>query len=94
MRRIRSTSARSPTCSLSIEYTALNSFDYRQQVMQTLRSSAAERDRRFTRSGSDFADAWYDLHNPDQSATPMTVRFHTERDDFPAESDPISGSST
>ena len=30
-----------------------------------------------------LADAWYDLHNPDQSATPMIVSFPTTRDDFP-----------
>jgi hypothetical protein len=30
-----------------------------------------------------FADAWYDLHNPDQSATPMVVTFRTRREDFP-----------
>jgi hypothetical protein len=30
-----------------------------------------------------FADQWYDLHNPDQTATPMTVRFQTRRPDFP-----------
>jgi len=27
-------------------------------------------------------DQWYELHNPDQSATPMTVRFKTGRADF------------
>jgi hypothetical protein len=31
----------------------------------------------------EFADAWYDLHNPDQTNTPMTVRFETRREDFP-----------
>jgi hypothetical protein len=30
-----------------------------------------------------FADQWYDLHNPDQTATPMIVRFKTRREDFP-----------
>jgi hypothetical protein len=30
-----------------------------------------------------FADQWYDLHNPEQTATPMTVRFRTVREDFP-----------
>lgn len=29
-----------------------------------------------------FADQWYDLHNPDQTNTPMTVRFQTSRQDF------------
>ena len=31
-----------------------------------------------------FADAWYDLNNPDQTGTPMAVRFETRRSDFPA----------
>ena len=30
-----------------------------------------------------FADQWYDLHKPEQTATPMTVRFRTAREDFP-----------
>jgi hypothetical protein len=29
-----------------------------------------------------FADAWYDLCNPDRSSTPMTVQFTTRRADF------------
>ena len=29
-----------------------------------------------------FPDQWYDLNNPDQTATPMTVRFKTTREDF------------
>jgi hypothetical protein len=31
----------------------------------------------------EFSDAWYDLHNPEQTDTPMTVRFETRREDFP-----------
>jgi hypothetical protein len=31
----------------------------------------------------DFSDAWYDLHNPEQSATPMSVKFKIDREDFP-----------
>jgi hypothetical protein len=30
-----------------------------------------------------FADQWYDLHNPDQTGTPMVVKFKTVREDFP-----------
>ena len=68
---------------LTIDYTALNSFDYYAQVIQTPalnRPFSADRPYSFRQ---DFADAWYDLHNPDQSATPMVVRFATSRDDFP-----------
>ena len=66
---------------ISIEYTALNSFDYYQQVIQTLRPTLSA-DRPFS-FRNQFADQWYDLHNPDQTSTPMTVRFTTGREDFP-----------
>jgi len=66
---------------LTIEYTALNNFDYRQQVIKSLpRTTSGERSFSLL---FQFADAWYDLHNPDQSATPMTVTFKTWREDFP-----------
>ncbi len=66
---------------VTIEYTALNSFDYRQQVIKMLDLKiSGERSFIFT---SQFADAWYDLHNPEQSSTAMTVKFKTWREDFP-----------
>lgn len=66
---------------ITIEYTALHSFDYYQQVVQTLNPRvSANRPFSFRHQ---FADQWYDLHNPDQTATPMTVRFQTGREDFP-----------
>lgn len=66
---------------VAIEYTALDSFDYRQQVVQELdRSISADRPFSFRHQ---FADAWYDLHNPDQTATPMTIGWETRRQDFP-----------
>ena len=67
---------------VTIEYTALDNFDYRQQVIQSLkRTLSAERPFSFSRG--QFADQWYDLHNPEQTSTPMTVRFTTLREDFP-----------
>lgn len=66
---------------ITIEYSALDSADYRQQVIQTLRPTLSS-DRPFS-FRHQFADAWYDLNNPDQTGTPMTVRFSTTRDDFP-----------
>ena len=67
---------------ITIDYTALNSFDYRQQVIKLLNPKlSGERAFIFT---SQFADAWYDLHNPEQSGTPMVVKFKTWREDFPA----------
>jgi hypothetical protein len=68
---------------LTIDYTALNSFDYYAQIIQSPalnRPFSADRPYSFRQ---DFADAWYDLHNPDQSPTRMAVRFATSRDDFP-----------
>ncbi len=66
---------------VTIEYTALNSYEYRQQVLKTLDPKlSGERSFSFR---NQFADAWYDLHNPEQSATPMAVKFKTWREDFP-----------
>ncbi|MCB9102284.1 MAG: hypothetical protein H6632_22290 [Anaerolineales bacterium] len=66
---------------LTIEYTALNDFTYRQQVIQQLDTGfSAERPFSFRH---EFADPWYDLHNPELTATPMVVRFRTRRQDFP-----------
>jgi hypothetical protein len=65
---------------LTLEYTALNSFDYRQQVIQTLDPELSlERPFSFRQQ---FPDRWYDLHNADHLATPMRVRFTTVRGDF------------
>jgi len=66
---------------ISIDYTALYSTDYRQQVIGHL-------DRSFSADGvyslrQQFPDQWYDLHNPDQSKTPMSVKLTTSRTDFP-----------
>jgi hypothetical protein len=66
---------------ITIDYTALDSFDYRQQVIQTLNPSISS-DRAFSFRHY-FADQWYDLHNPEHTSTPMVVRFTTVRADFP-----------
>ena len=56
--------------------------DYRQQVVQQLdRTVSADRLYSFRQQ---FADQWYDLHNPEQTAAPMTVSFPTTREDFPS----------
>ena len=62
---------------VTIDYTAADSFDYREQVVRRL-------DRRFQAERAfslrmDFPDAWWDLHNPDQSTTPFTVAFDVSR---------------
>ena len=66
---------------LKIDYTALFSADYRTEVVERLnRDFSADRAFSFRH---EFADQWFDLNNPDQTATPMTVRFTTQRNDFP-----------
>jgi Tc toxin complex TcA C-terminal TcB-binding domain/Bacterial Ig domain len=67
---------------ITIEYTALSSLDYRQYVVQQLdRTVTVDRSYSFR---NQFADQWYDLNNPDQAATPMTISFTTMQEDFPA----------
>lgn len=69
------------TVLFTVELTALHSFDYERQVIEAIdRRISANRAFYFRQ---EFADQWYDLHNPDQTATPMTVRFETRREDFP-----------
>jgi hypothetical protein len=72
---------------ITFEYTALNSFTYRPQVIQSLKPDLSA-DRPFS-VRSQFADQWYELHNPDQSATPLVVRFKTTREDFPPNLDAL-----
>ena len=69
------------TVLFTVDFTALHSFDYEQQIIEQLdRNVSANRAFRFR---NEFADAWYDLNNPDQTEIPMVVRFETRRDDFP-----------
>jgi hypothetical protein len=73
---------------ISIEYTALNSFDYYQQVVQTMKPTVSA-DRPFS-FRNEFADQWYDLHNPDQATPPpMTIHFTTTREDFSSNLDAL-----
>ena len=66
---------------ITLEYTALYSSDYRQQIIQSLKPTVSA-DRPFS-FRNQFADQWYDLHNPEQTSTPMRVGFTTLREDFP-----------
>ncbi|MDJ0570315.1 MAG: hypothetical protein QNJ53_14910 [Pleurocapsa sp. MO_192.B19] len=66
---------------ITLDYTALDNSFYRQQVLQELDNSfSASRPFSFR---NEFADQWYDLNNPEQTTTPMVVRFQTRREDFP-----------
>ncbi|HET8660594.1 MAG TPA: neuraminidase-like domain-containing protein [Micromonosporaceae bacterium] len=66
---------------VTIDYTALDSPGYRQQVVRELdRGVDALRGYSLRH---EFADAWWDLHNPDQTRTPLAVGFTTLRSDLP-----------
>lgn len=65
----------------TIEYTALSSAEYRRQVVGELNQSISA-DRPFS-FRNQFADQWYELHNPEQAETPMVVSITTRREDFP-----------
>jgi hypothetical protein len=72
---------------ITIEYTALNSFDYRQQVIRA-QPATISADAPFS-FRNQLSDQWYDLLHPDQSDTPMTVQFTTSRQDFPPNIDDL-----
>src|SRR5262249_13546354 len=67
---------------IAIDYTALASADYRKRVTGSLGRVA--RGERAYSVRYDFTDQWYELHNPEQSQTPMSVSFATTKEDFPA----------
>jgi hypothetical protein len=59
----------------TLEYDALYSFDYREQVIQRLGSVI--RGEKAFRFQMDFSDQWYQLHNVGTSPAQITVRFKT-----------------
>lgn len=72
---------------LGIDYTALESRELRPEVVERLGNVFAS-DRAFS-FRHELADQWFDLNNPDQTETPMTVRFTTRRADFPPNIDEL-----
>jgi Tc toxin complex TcA C-terminal TcB-binding domain len=69
---------------LTIEYTALNSYEYRQEVLRGQDRSFSG-DRAFS-VRDQFPDAWYELNNPESVAdevSRMRVILPIRRDDFP-----------
>lgn len=68
---------------ITFEYTAMQSYDYQQQVILELGGKTSS-DRAFS-FRQQFADQWYHLHNPvGPSNQPLSVRFETRREDFPS----------
>ena len=57
---------------LSVEYTALHSAAYQQRVQRDLGPETSA-DRYFS-FRQEFADAWYDLHNPELVADDLKMR--------------------
>jgi hypothetical protein len=65
---------------VTIDYTALASDDLRQRVIEQF-DPVVRTERPFSMR-YELQDQWYDLHNPDQTAAPLTVWFRTEIADF------------
>lgn len=73
---------------LSIDYTALDSPDYRATIIAQLKGSkSADRAYSFRQQ---FPDAWFALNNSLQSPIPFTVSFTTDISDFPANLENVS----
>jgi hypothetical protein len=69
---------------VTIEYTALSSPAYRQQVIKQLDQTASG--ERLFSVRYQFADVWYELNNADAIKDPqrrMVANFSTRREDFP-----------
>jgi hypothetical protein len=66
---------------ITFDYTAFDSSAYRKQVIENL-SPIISVDQPFSLRNQ-FPDQWYDLHNPEQTDTPIVIRFPTTRADFP-----------
>lgn len=66
---------------ITFDYTAFDSSAYRKQVIENL-DPIISIDQPFSLRNQ-FPDQWYDLHNPEQTDTPMMIRFPTTRADFP-----------
>jgi hypothetical protein len=71
----------------TVEYTALQNFTYRQQVIQQL-DDRVSAERVFSLRDQ-YADQWYALHNPERAAAPMTVKFTLTPQGFPPNVDDV-----
>ena len=67
---------------MTIDYTASADDGYRQRVQLALGNNRSG-ERAFSFKFN-YPDLWYQLHNPDAYAQPMTVAFDTRSADFPA----------
>src|SRR5262249_55054148 len=65
---------------ITIDYTALDSAEYRQRVIRQL-GDGYRAERPFSLR-EEFADAWYDLHHPPTAAKSLVASFSVAADDF------------
>lgn len=80
---------------ITIEYTALESASYRSQVIQKFNPQVQA--ERLVSIKNEFADAWYDLHNPDQIGDAnrrMKAIIEIAPSDFPPNLVRLSGQNT
>ncbi|MAC96745.1 MAG: hypothetical protein CMC96_14735 [Flavobacteriales bacterium] len=68
---------------ITIEYEALNSFDYKARVVSRLNESDTYEAMLPISFRQNLPDQWFDLMNPDQTTSPFSVSFNIERDNFP-----------
>ena len=71
----------------TLEYTALQDFSYRRQVIQQLDDRLSA--ERVISLRDQFADQWYALHNPLPGDAPLTVDFTLSRSSFPPNVDEL-----
>jgi len=71
----------------TVDYTALQDFSYRQQVIQQLDDRVSA--DRVISVRDQFADQWYALHNPVSTDAPITVEFTLTSDGFPPNLDDL-----
>ena len=69
---------------LTIDYTALSSFDYRVQVIDSLNSARTRSGDRAFALRRDFPDAWYQLFNPPAEASSRSVTITLDKTDVPS----------
>ena len=64
-----------------VEYTAMDSFQYRYQVLKDLNNTL-----NFNRAFSfknDFPDQWYELAQASEEGSPLSVEFELKKENFP-----------
>lgn len=68
---------------ITIDYEALNSFDYRAKVVGELNKGTAYDAMLPISFKQNLPDQWFDMINPDQAQMPYSVKFSINRDNFP-----------